>query len=212
MPILTDLKNALSFLRRGEFKELLFRFRVYFSEIDLRYASADELGLCADRSYHYAHSGGVNLEQVLNDLDITQEDAIVDFGSGKGGALATFASYPFAKITGIELLPELVAIAKRNFEILKISNVHMVVSDAAEFTDLDDYNYFYFYSPFPGKVMTAVLQNIQSSLLEKPRAAHLIYCNPEFHDVVVNDSAFRKTAEFYHHQLHHPIYLYSNQP
>ena len=25
----------------------------------------------------------------------------------------------------------------------------MIVSDAADFTDLDGYNYFYFFSPFP---------------------------------------------------------------
>ena len=212
MPILTDIKNALDFLRRGEFKELLFRFRVYFSKIDLRYASVNELGLSADRSHDYAHSGGVNLENVLNTLNITRKDAIVDFGSGKGGVSITFAKYPFAKITGVELMPELVAIAKQNFKILNISNVTTVVSDAADFTDLDAYNYFYFYSPFPRNIMASVMHNIQSSLLKKPRVMHLIYCNPEFHDLVEHDSSFHKTGEFYHHQLHHPIYVYSNQP
>jgi protein-L-isoaspartate O-methyltransferase len=212
MPILTDIKNALAFLRRGEFKELLFRFRVYFSKIDLRYASVYELGLSVDRSHDYAHSGGVNLEKVLNTLKITPEDAIVDFGSGKGGALVTFAKYPFSKITGVELLPELVVIAEQNFRILGISNVTMVVSDAAAFTDLDEYNYFYFYSPFPRSVMAAVQHNVQSSLLNKPRRVQLIYCNPEFHDILVEDTPFHKTGEFYHHQLHHPIYVYSNKP
>jgi tRNA1(Val) A37 N6-methylase TrmN6 len=212
MPIISDVKNALTLLRRGEFKEFLFRLRVYFSKIDLRYASVHELGLSADRSHHYAHSGGINLENVLNRLNITKEDAIVDFGSGKGGVLITFAKYPFSKITGVELLPELVAIAEQNFKILKISNVTMVVSDASEFSDLDDYNYFYFYSPFPRNVMAAVLHNIQSSLLKKPRFVHLIYCNPEFHDILESASPFHKTEEFYHHQLNHPIYVYTNQP
>ena len=212
MPIFTDVRNALAFLCRGEFRELLFRLRVHFSKIDLRYASVRELGLSADRSHDYRHSGGIHLENVLNGLNITREDAIVDFGSGKGGALITFAKYPFAKITGVELLPELAAIAEQNFKILKISNVTMVVSDAAEFTDLDDYTYFYFYSPFPRNVMAAVLHNIQSSLLEKPRGVHLIYCNPEFHDILDGDTPFHKTGEFYHHQLRLPIYVYSNKP
>lgn len=212
MPILTDVKNALAFLCRGEFKEFLFRLRVRFSKIDLSYASVKELGLSADRSHDYRHSGGIHLENVLNHMDITHEDAIVDFGSGKGGALITFANYPFSKITGVELLPELVAIAEQNFKILNISNVTMVVSDAAAFTDLDVYNYFYFYSPFPRNVMAAVLHNIQSSIVKKPRFVHLIYCNPEFHDIVEKDSPFQKTGESYHHQLHHPIYVYSNKP
>lgn len=212
MPIHTDVRNALAFLCRGEFREFLFRLRAYFSKIDLRYASVRELGLSADRSHDYRHSGGVHLENVLNHLNITPADAIVDFGSGKGGALVTFAKYPFSKITGVELLPELVAIAEQNFKILNISNVTMVVSDAAEFTDLDGYTYFYFYSPFPRPVMDAVLHNIQASLLKKPRPVHLIYCNPEFHDSVVTDSPFRKTGEFHHRQLNLPIYVYSNQP
>lgn len=212
MAILNDVKNALAFLCRGEFKELIFRFRVYFSKIDLRYASMNELGLSVDRSHHYAHSGGINLEHVLSALEITPADAIVDFGSGKGGALVTFAKYPFSRVTGVELLPELVAIAEQNLKILKITNVTMIVSDAAEFTDLDDYNYFYFYSPFPRPVMAAVVQNILTSLKAKPRRMRLIYCNPEFRDIVENGTPFRKAEEFYHHQLRHPIYVYSNKP
>ena len=212
MPIITDVKNALAFLGRGEFREFLFRLRVHFSKIDLSYASVRELGLSADRSHDYRHSGGIHLENVLNRLNISPKDAIVDFGSGKGGALITFAKYPFAKITGIELMPELIAIAEQNLKVLKISNVIMVASDAADFTDLNGYNYFYFYSPFPRSVMAAVMHNIQSSLLEKPRTVHLIYCNPEFHDLVITDSPFHKSDEFNHLQLHLPIYLYSNQP
>jgi SAM-dependent methyltransferase len=211
MPILTDVKNALAFLCRGEFRELLFRLRVHFSKIDLKYASVNDLGLPPDRSHDYRHSGGIHLENVLDSLNITREDAIVDFGSGKGGALITFAKYPFSKILGVELLPELIAIAENNFRILNISIVTMVKSDATEFSDLDEYNYFYFYSPFPGNVMGAVMQNIKSSILKKPRCVHLIYCNPEFHDILVTDSPFRKTREFYHRQLNLPIYLYSNK-
>lgn len=212
MPICTDVKNALAFLCRGEFKEFLFRLRVHFSKIDLRYASVHELGLSADRSHDYRHSGGIHLENVLNHLNITHDDAIVDFGSGKGGALVTFAKYPFSKITGVELLPDLVAIAERNFKILNISNVTMVVSDAADFTDLGEYNYFYFYSPFPRSVMASVIHNIQDSLLKQPRRVHLIYCNPEFHDLLEQNPPFRMTGEFYHDQLRLPIYVYSNKP
>ncbi|HEX2770257.1 MAG TPA: methyltransferase domain-containing protein [Geobacteraceae bacterium] len=172
----------------------------------------EELGLSSDRGFHYAHSGGIHLERVLDHLDISPGDTIIDFGSGKGGALITFAKYPFSKITGVELMPELVAIAEKNFKILNISNVTMVVSDAAEFTELDEYNYFYLYSPFPRVIMAAVLGNIRSSIKKRPRFVRLIYCNPEFHDIVGDGSPFRKTGEFFHNQLNHPIYIYSNKP
>lgn len=212
MPIVTDIKNALDFLRRGELREFLFRLRVYFTRIDLGYASLQDLGLSPERSHDYRHSGGIHLEKVLNDLKITEQDAIVDFGSGKGGALITFAKYPFAKITGVELLSELIAIAEKNLKILHIGRITMVNCDASEFRDLDGYNYFYFYSPFPPNVMGAVLDNISASLQARPRRVRLIYCNPEFHEEVVAGSPFVKTAEFFHSQLRLPIYLYSNQP
>jgi SAM-dependent methyltransferase len=212
MPILTDVKNALAFLCRGEFQEFWFRLRVHFSKLDLRYASVKELGLPAERSHDYRHSGGIHLEQVLDSLEITRQDGIIDFGSGKGGALITFAKYPFARITGVELLPELIAIAQNNLKILGITNVDMVKSDAAEFLDLEEYNYCYFYSPFPRNVMSAVLSNLRASLQKAPRRMYLIYCNPEFHDLMVANPPFKKTGEFYHSQLGLPIYLYSNQP
>ena len=212
MPLHTDIKNAMAFLRRGEFRELLFRLRVHFSRIDLCYASVKELGLSAERSHDYRHSGGIHLEQVLDSLTITQEDAIIDFGAGKGGALITFAKYPFSRITGVELLPELANVAGQNFRLLGITTVNMVVSDAALFTDVDGYNHFYFYSPFPQSVMAAVIRNLEESLLRNPRRVVIIYCNPEFHDTVITDTPFAKRNEFYHHQLRLPIYLYSNQP
>jgi hypothetical protein len=212
MPLISDIRNALSYLCRGEFSEFMFRLRVHFRKIDLRYASLDELGLSRERSFHYAHSGGVQLEKVLNRLDISADDAIIDFGSGKGGALITFSKYPFSRITGVELMPELVAIAEENLKKLNITNVSLVVSDASEFTDLGAFTFFYFYSPFPRIVMEAVLHNIRRSLQARPRTAYLIYCNPEFHDSIIAGSLFRKQHEYFHRQLQHPVYVYTNTP
>ena len=86
----------------------------------------------------------------------------------------------------------------------------MVVSDAADFTALDEYNYFYFFSPFPDNVMSAVIGNISASLSRKPRKSIIIYFNPEYHDAVVTGSPFVKVQEFHHHGLGY--YVYSNRP
>jgi protein-L-isoaspartate O-methyltransferase len=205
---MVNAKNALSLLCRGEWREFIFRMRVYRGEIDLRNATTEDLGLSAERSHEYSNSGGLHLEKVLRALKITCEDSIVDFGSGKGGALITFAKYPFSKITGVELSSELLAIAEKNLKKLNIGNVNMTVGDAADFTDLDGYNYFYFFSPFPAAIMRAVVKNIASSLARKPRKMVIIYFNPEHHDAVVTDSPFVKIQEFHHHQLSY--YIYSN--
>lgn len=209
MSFIVDIKNAVALLARGEWGEFFFRLRVYLGEIDLKNVSTDDLNLSPARTHEYSNSGGLHLETVLRSLNITSRDTIVDLGSGKGGALITFAKYPFAKITGVELSPELAAIAEKNLKKLGITNVKTVVSDAADFTDLDMYNYFYFFNPFPRAVMNAVIQNITASLHKRPRKLIIIYFNPEFHDVIVTDSPFQKIQEFHHHRLSY--YMYSNE-
>lgn len=208
MSLVTDAKNALLLLLRGKWREFFFRVRVHAQKIDLRNVYLNELNLPEERCHYYANSGGLHLEKVLNSLKITPLDAIVDFGSGKGGALITFSRYPFSKIAGVELSPELVAIAEENFRKLNISNITMRVSDAADFTDLDEYNYFYFFSPFPCSVMSAVMRNICASLIARPRKAVIIYFNPECHAAVVTDSPFVKVSEYHHHELGY--YVYAN--
>jgi tRNA A58 N-methylase Trm61 len=143
-------------------------------------------------------------------LKITARDSVVDFGSGKGGALITLSRYPFARIAGVEISPDLVTIAKENLAKLDIRNVTMNVCDAVNFADLDEFNYFYFFSPFPAVVMDTVIRNIRASLTNKPRKATIIYFNPECHDTVVTDSPFVKINEFNHHEL--KFYIYSNRP
>jgi hypothetical protein len=208
MSLTTDILNALTLLIHGEWREFMFRVRVHTRNIDLKNTYLDELNLPEDRCHYYANSGGLHLEKVLRALKITPLDAIVDFGSGKGGALITFSRYPFSKIAGVELSPKLVAIAEDNFKKLNIGNITMTVSDAADFTDLDEYNYFYFFSPFPCSVMSAVMRNICASLIARPRKTVIIYFNPECHAAVVTDSPFVKVLEFHHHELGY--YVYSN--
>ena len=147
---------------------------------------------------------------MLKTLKISPQDSIVDFGSGKGGALITLSRFPFARIAGVEISPELVAIARKNLDKLHIGNITMKVCDAANFIDLDDYNYFYFFSPFPAAVMSAVIRNICASLTNNHRKASIIYFNPEYHDAVVTESPFVKINEFNHHELSY--YIYSNRP
>jgi hypothetical protein len=210
MSLVAYAKDALSLLWRGEWREFIFRIRVHIQNIDLRNTYLDELDLPEDRCHYYANSGGPHLDKVLRAMKITPQDSVVDFGSGKGGALITFSRYPFARIAGVEIAPGLVEIARTNLAKLHIENVSMYVCDASDFTDLDGYNYFYFFSPFPAAVMSAVIRNICNSLACNPRKATVIYFNPECHDAVVTGSPFVKTNEFNHHELSY--FIYSNRP
>jgi hypothetical protein len=212
MPLLRDLKHAFFYLSRGEFKELLYRLRVHFGPLDLRNTMRPDLQPSPEGTYTYRHSGGAQLKRVFDGLDIGPDDAIVDLGAGKGGALIEFASYPFGKIAGVELLPELAVIARKNFRKAKLERIDMLVGDAAEFTDLDGYNYFYFYNPFPQPVMEQVMRNISASLLKAPRPSTLIYYSPGFHQTVIEHSPFRQTEYFEDRLQTLPINVYRYAP
>ena len=50
---------------------------------------------------------------------ISDKDAIIDIGCGKGRMLYFFAQFPFRLVDGLEYSGELVAIAQNNFAILR---------------------------------------------------------------------------------------------
>jgi protein-L-isoaspartate O-methyltransferase len=204
------IKNALSLLCKGDWREFNVRARIVLGQIDLKTVSTDELNLPIERANSYSDSGGSGLQKVLSTLNITPRDAIIDFGCGKGGALITLARYPFAKITGVEISADLGDIARKNLGILTIDNVHIICCDAAGFTELDDYNYVYFFNPFPAAVMRSVIDNLKKSLAIKPRKVTIIYLNPVCNDEIISDSPFTRQEEFDH--ASHRFFVYSNGP
>lgn len=50
---------------------------------------------------------------------VSDKDAIIDVGCGKGRMLYFFAQFPFRLVDGLEYSGELVAIAQNNFAILR---------------------------------------------------------------------------------------------
>lgn len=206
MSLFTDIKNAFTYLAHGNFQEFILRVKVYTGYIDLKTDPPDSAP--TDHTHPYSNSSGFSLQKVLDKLEISTEDAVVDFGSGKGGALITFSRYPFSKIAGVEISHDLAKISRENLKKLGINNVEIFVEDASHFTLLDNFNFFYFFNPFPGNVVRDVIQNIEASLRRSPRHATIIYFNPEYHYDVINNSSFLKVSEFHYHPL--GSYIYSN--
>src|SRR5262245_3087871 len=119
---MTPTKRVLQFLHRflagtpQQRAQARYQLRMQLHGIDLRWTSAEALGLSGALAEAHGNSGGPGLEIVLRSLNITPGDSILDIGSGKGGAMITFARWPFRRIDGIEICPDLIAIAQRNLE------------------------------------------------------------------------------------------------
>ncbi len=155
-----------------------------------------EANLNPERALGYTPSGNKYLSQVLDSLNITERDSIVDLGSGKGSALIWLTRYNFGKIAGVELSFEFLEIARTNLQKLGIKNIDLFCLDAGNFDKLDDYNYIYMSNPFPEIVVNEVMQNIKKSLLKQPRLLTIIYKIPVCDRVITNIGLFDKTAEF----------------
>jgi predicted RNA methylase len=107
----------------------------------------------------------------------------IDLGSGKGRALLLASMYPFAHIAGVEVQPELDAIAHQNIERFcepgqQCHSIESLCADAREYdfplTDI----VLYLFNPFPDYVLREVLNNLVASARRHPRAIFVLYNAP----------------------------------
>ena len=135
--------------------------------------------------YPYECTPSQLLHKVFDRLHLRADDKLLDVGCGKGYAIYFLRRhYPFACVDGVEISSRLVDIAKANMRRLKI-RANIFLSDAAHFTELDEYNYFYLSNPFPENAMSKFIKNLMHSYLRNSREITLIYTNPTCHQLLV---------------------------
>lgn len=146
--------------------------------------SMEELGFSTDIGVEYSATPAHDLKKIFGNYNIQNTDKIIDFGSGKGAAMATMATFPFQLIHGVEISGDLCQLANNNFRKLGITNARVFQADAREFRELDQYNYFYFFNPFPTLVLQSVIKNIKDSCRRKPRKITIVYYNPCYQEAM----------------------------
>jgi SAM-dependent methyltransferase len=135
-------------------------------------------------AYYGISPSGFN--QALSALDLDwRRFTFVDLGSGKGRALLLASRFPFRRIVGVELAPELSEVAAAN--ILRFSaswqqcrDVEAHTGDAAEFSYPRGPIVLYLYHPFLAPVLKRCLANLSRALAAEPRELYVVYVNPVF--------------------------------
>jgi SAM-dependent methyltransferase len=144
--------------------------------------------------------------EMLSGLQIEfREFTFIDLGSGKGRALLMAADYPFRRIMGIELLPELHRVAQENLRQSKSSSqrcfaLETICGDARKFTFPPEPTVLYLFNPLPEEGLVQVIANLDRSLREEPRPLYVLYHNPLLDHVLTNWSRLRKLSST--HQYH----------
>ena len=171
---------------------------------------SEEFGYDPQNVDRTSPSGNKYLVKVLNDLNITDNDSIIDVGSGKGSAMRSMHKFPFARVDGVELSESIANIAIRNFEILNVERCDVFICDASIFQHYDHYNYIYFFNPFPSIVMNKVMQKIYQSIQGINREIIIIYNHPVYHEMIIKQGVFSRIA-IYPAAWNHQMNIYSNK-
>jgi len=163
----------------------------------LRVIPPEIVGLDPQLAFRSSPSGNQWLRSALRSLSITKSDRIVDIGCGKGSAMRVMLGFPFGRVDGVELSPQIASIARRNFERLHVPEDRLRVhtADARDFDDLDEFNYIYLYNPFPSQIFELFVGRISASLIRRPRQLTIIYNNPTCHDQIMSTGRFQKALE-----------------
>lgn len=152
-------------------------------------------------AYFYVATTASVIYDALRSLALQRDAfAFVDMGSGKGRALLVASEFPFAKIVGIELSPQLHHIAQANVARYRPASQQCTNFDL-RCMDVVDYKYgsepvvLFLFDPFGRETLQSVVDNLEASLREKPREAYVVYVYPRFEDVLENSDVLRKVRE-----------------
>jgi SAM-dependent methyltransferase len=121
----------------------------------------------------------------------------VDLGSGKGRTLLMASEYPFRKIIGVEILPELHRMAEENIRAYRsprqsCTEIESICADASDFDLPAGPLLLYLFNPLPETSLRRMLANLEKSLRQHPRTVYVLYCNPLLERVLLESSIWAR--------------------
>ena len=133
----------------------------------------------------YCPTDYTSFRKVMKHVNVVPNtDVFLDFGSGLGRTIIMAGFYPFKRIIGVELVPELIDRAICNIERvrtrLKCKDIELVHANAVDYVLPLDVTVIYFFSPFSGAILSQALDNVRRSWLGSPRKLSIIFKNPPY--------------------------------
>jgi SAM-dependent methyltransferase len=158
-----------------------------------------ELGLPSEDRLRYQPTAWGTLPRVLRRSQVSPEDVFIDFGCGKGRMVLEAALlYRFARVEGVELSPDLAAIARANLERnrrrLRAPRVDVTVSDVLKYSIPDDVTIAFFANPFTGPIFAHVIAGLLASVDRRPRRLRIVYCVPVEERMLLQTGRIRRVA------------------
>lgn len=131
---------------------------------------------------------------LLDSLHVNYTDfTFIDIGSGKGRTLLLAQKYHFRKLIGVEFVPKLCEIARKNLEICHCTG-EIVCMDATQFAFPDDPLLIYMCNPFHAKPMHEMVSHLEQSLVQCLRPVYVVYWNAFHPEPFIESPFFRRMA------------------
>ena len=119
----------------------------------------------------------------------------LDLGCGKGRALILAAEHPFHEVLGIELNPDLAAIARSNLEAARrnsdpLAPIRLIEGDALASTLPDSPAVLFLFHPFEAPAMRRLLRLIEAQFSKRFGQLDVLYVNAEHAALLDRHPAF----------------------
>ena len=129
-----------------------------------------------------------------------REFTFIDLGSGKGRTLLMASGYPFRRIIGVEIVPELHRAAEENIRnyqspTQRCRQIESICADAREFSLPEEPVLLYLFNPLPEIALREVLTRLETGPARSPRSLWIAYYNPQLETVLAAFPWLEKISE-----------------
>jgi len=165
-----------------------------------RSVDARELGYDDGRLVDYEPAEWSVLRRALPRGSMGRDDVFIDLGSGMGRVVLMAARYPFRRVIGVELSPQLHADAERNLaaahDRLRCRDVRLECANVMDYEVPDDVTIVFLNNPFKGEIFDAAVESILRSHGRRPRSMLVIYRHPVEHARLMATGRFAVIGEW----------------
>lgn len=127
--------------------------------------------------------------------DAVAGHTFVDLGCGLGRVVIEAATYPFARVIGVELSVAMADAARRNVARSRRrtrAEVTILAADARDITFTAESYLVYLFNPFGADVLRDVVANLEAAVRDDGADITVIYYNCQYADVLHTSSVFRE--------------------
>lgn len=140
------------------------------------------------------------LEKMMKEIQkMSPGKSFLDIGCGKGRAMAVAAYHGFKKITGIDISKKFCDETKKNLAPVQLLfpdvSFNVLLQDAFYYEIPQDVSVIFIFNPFDEVIMSGVVKNILESQAKKPRTIQVIYINPLYENLFLENGFVKTRSE-----------------